>query len=295
MRAIQMKSSMPAVAALISVGAVCVVVACTTEYVARRAPLFAAYSDNADVVSSLLGRRIVLSPGANPIATSAPQTLFFDPNGVARVMSVSGSPFSSNEEQRAVAAGLAAKASDTCSGRLGLTFSTTDSGTMDVQVQRIYTVDPTQRRYTDDLVSCCDHPDPSCGQWVVNAAYYSSLSFNARTSREIGAGANVECTASPATPPSSGGGTSDAGTAADGGAPDAGTETPNTNPTHIGMPEAPGARIGLTVDTSDRTRVRITSEGWNIAEVIPLAQVCAEHRRACETRNAGLRVQYNCR
>lgn len=271
-------------------------------YVPAKAVLYAAYQSE-DVVSDfLLGRMIPLgdgSIGAMREALSSPQTRFFDARGNTQFVESPSNPFGSNEDRKRAALGIAAAASGSCSGAIGVRFDKATIRNQRITIQRQALVDTVDRQYTRELGACCSQPDKSCLQWVVNSAYLATVEFDVRSTSDLSVGGAFNCTAptsltGDAPPPASSSSTHRESTAAPASSASESTEpSPSTtalSPESTAPPRdtslltasrSPGAAITGSVVSRKNRHVHIRSTGWNLIEALPTKQVCLEWKRAC--------------
>jgi hypothetical protein len=260
-------------------------VACAHEPRTVTAVVPFAYTDDAAVYTALVGKGAKPGPGEHPALTELPTVSYFDPTGYPTV-GLAGHGTWDDSTAKGLAAGVSASVTSACAGSLGISASSAKSDNADVEVTRTLGLDPIQRRYTTQLKACCEHYDEwSCKNWVVNRAFKTKVSWSVKSDGDIGANGQINCGNAAPPPVSVDGGVPTAAlNVSDGGLLAAATQT--------------GVSAMVSVDSSDHHTGKMTSEGWNVVETVPLRQVCAEWRsvkaQSCTGASEQVRKQLLC-
>jgi len=277
-------------AILIAVAAINVAACGGSTFVPARAVLYGAYQNPDDVTKNAIGRMIPISDGTLQSvreALSAPQTLSFD--GATHVDPYEGNPFQNDRDAHNASLGFAAKASESCSGSLGVSFKKDSISNAKLNFDHIATLNTEARHYTSSFADCCQHPNASCLQWVITSMYHGTVEFDVDAETGSSAGGDVSCTPPATSAPSAA--PAGASSAAAAPSPSASASTQTTVPA---TPTEKGVAIKASFDGSNAHKAHITSTGWNVIEVIPFRQACQDWQRACRTGDAGQRASNSC-
>jgi hypothetical protein len=205
-----------------------------------------------------------------------PANRYFDPREVGTISKANGSNQFSAEENAGLAAKVSANITNQCAGNLGIDASSTSTSGANLVATEVYTLDMADRRYEKLLKTCCED-NSGCDQWVVNAAYKTKVSWTVKANREIGVNGSIQCGGTrPATS------TIPSGTEA---APSAAASSAGSV----------GVAAQVNVGVGDKSSATLSSEGWNVVELVPLKWVCKQRRQTCRSADEPARTsQYLC-
>jgi hypothetical protein len=222
-----------------------------------------AYTDDKAPFDSLVGQGAKPGSGDHPTLDDLPITAYFDPHGY-NIRPLSGQSVWDDSTTKALGAGISASVTKACSGSLGISAGSAKTDNATVQATETLALDPSQRRYLPQLKACCENYNSwSCSNWIVNRAFKTKTTWTVKSDSNIGANGAVSCGNAAPAPVSVDGGTPTAALSmTDGGLVAAAAQT--------------GVSAEVNLNAADHHSAEMISEGWNVVEVAPLKQICAE-------------------
>lgn len=221
------------------------VIACRSEWRTVTAISPIAYQTDDAAAEFLVGKGASPGRGNLPELNAVPSKRYFDARGYSPV-GAGGARFWDDDTQRQAAAQLSGSYMQVCSGNAAALRNASRVADAVIEVIEVFSVDDIERRYEGLLTSCCNNYDSDCDNWIVTRAFKTKVSWTVETSSALSGSLDVQCNA-----PSVG-------------------------------PEELQATLKVSADSSNTRKATLSSEGWNVVEIVPLEKVCKEWKRSCK-------------
>lgn len=276
-------------------------IACKKEWITKTAATPVAYESDAAPIAFLVGKGVTPDSGSVPRLQGMPANRYFDPSGYEKnIVNVNGDQMFSEDQKSKLASSLSLAYTQACSAALGVSSESAHIANAHIVATRTFGIDSADRRYTNRLKACCAGA-PGCSSWIVNRAYKTKVTWSLKSDSQIGLQGNVQCGTLPsaltAGAPDAGsgdGGAIDQMSGAIDGGPGGAPTTLATLATAATTTTDLGLAASVTYDSTDHKSATLTSEGWNVVEILPLDLICQDQKTDCTGATGAVRKQLMC-